>query len=95
MPYVVGGVAYTQVEATYGEGNKESANAVTKIAKTTLYETATMVGIGGGIDFAMTDNVLLRVEYRFSDYGKKKFFTDNEKYNFKTNDFCVDVAYKF
>ncbi|WP_273756001.1 outer membrane protein [Bartonella sp. MM73XJBT] len=93
MPYVAGGVAYTQLEAAYGQvkvGNK------TFVAGSSD-ETATMVGftIGGGIDFAMTDNVLLRAEYRYSDYGKKKFFAQEKEYNFKTNDFRVGVAYKF
>ncbi|QEE08557.1 porin family protein [Bartonella kosoyi] len=93
MPYVAGGVAYTQLEAAHGQ---------VKVADKTFSasssdETATMVGftIGGGIDFAMTDNVLLRAEYRYSDYGKKKFFAKEKEYNFKTNDFRVGVAYKF
>ncbi|WP_330168681.1 outer membrane protein [Bartonella grahamii] len=60
-------------------------------------ETKTMVGftIGGGVDFAMTDNVLLRAEYRYSDFGKKKFANDTREFNYKTNDFRVGVAYKF
>ncbi len=72
MPYVAGGVAYTQLEAAFGQVKVNdkvfSADASDEIA--------TMVGftVGGGIDFAMTDNVLLRAEYRYSDYGKKKFF---------------------
>ncbi|WP_375623097.1 outer membrane protein [Bartonella sp. TT119HLJHH] len=93
MPYVAGGVAYTQLEAAYGvlkEGNKTFVSGSSD-------ETATMVGftIGGGLDFAVTDNVLLRAEYRYSDYGKKKFFAKEKEYNFRTNDFRVGVAYKF
>ncbi|WP_375615143.1 MULTISPECIES: porin [unclassified Bartonella] len=93
MPYVAGGVAYTQLEAAYGEvkvGNKTFVSGSSD-------ETATMVGftIGGGLDFAVTDNVLLRAEYRYADYGKKKFFAKEKEYNFRTNDFRVGVAYKF
>ncbi|WP_375649524.1 outer membrane protein [Bartonella sp. OT172YNZD] len=60
-------------------------------------DTKTMLGftIGGGVDFAMTDNVLLRAEYRYSDFGKKKFANDTREFNYKTNDFRVGVAYKF
>ncbi|WP_375624594.1 MULTISPECIES: outer membrane protein [unclassified Bartonella] len=60
-------------------------------------DTKTMLGftIGGGVDFAMTDNVLLRAEYRYSDFGKKKFADDTREFNYKTNDFRVGVAYKF
>ncbi|WP_375609202.1 MULTISPECIES: outer membrane protein [unclassified Bartonella] len=60
-------------------------------------DTKTMVGftIGGGVDFAMTESVLLRAEYRYSDFGKKKFANDTREFNYKTNDFRVGVAYKF
>ncbi|WP_336287754.1 outer membrane protein [Bartonella sp. CB60] len=64
-----------------------------------LFDTTnTMVGytLGAGFDFAMTDNVILRAEYRYSDFGKKKFLDDFEsKIAYKTNDFRVGVAYKF
>ncbi|GAA5098394.1 outer membrane protein [Bartonella acomydis] len=93
MPYVAGGVAYTQLEAAYGQAKIGDKS----FSSTSSDETATMVGftIGGGIDFAVTDNVLLRAEYRYSDYGKKKFFAKEKEYNFNTNDFRVGVAYKF
>ncbi|WP_273759897.1 outer membrane protein [Bartonella sp. ML70XJBT.G] len=93
MPYVAGGVAYTQLEAAHGSVKVGDKTFVAGASD----ETATMVGftIGGGIDFAMTDNVLLRAEYRYSDYGKKKFFAEEKEYYFKTNDFRVGVAYKF
>ncbi|WP_208442595.1 outer membrane protein, partial [Bartonella raoultii] len=51
--------------------------------------------LGAGVDFAMTDNVLLRAEYRYSDYGKKKYFKDTAELQYRTNDFRVGVAYKF
>ncbi|WP_375626818.1 MULTISPECIES: porin [unclassified Bartonella] len=93
MPYVAGGVAYTQLEAAHGEVKVGDKTFVSGSSA----ETATMVGftIGGGLDFAVTDNVLLRAEYRYSDYGKKKFFAKEKEYNFRTNDFRVGVAYKF
>ncbi|WP_375652652.1 MULTISPECIES: outer membrane protein, partial [unclassified Bartonella] len=93
MPYVAGGVAYTQLEAAHGEVKVGDKTFVSGSSD----ETATMVGftIGGGLDFAVTDNVLLRAEYRYSDYGKKKFFAKEKEYNFRTNDFRVGVAYKF
>ncbi|WP_019219902.1 outer membrane protein [Bartonella florencae] len=93
MPYVAGGAAYTQLEAAHGLV-KIKDKAFSTVSSS---ETATMVGftIGGGLDFAVTDNVLLRAEYRYSGYGKKKFFTEKKEYNFSSNDFRVGVAYKF
>ncbi|GAA5098378.1 hypothetical protein GCM10023260_08840 [Bartonella acomydis] len=51
--------------------------------------------LGGGIDFAVTDNVLLRAEYRYSVYSKKKFNRDGNEVSYKTNDLRVGIAYKF
>ncbi|PIT69587.1 outer membrane protein [Bartonella tribocorum] len=75
-------------------GNKQNIDLT---GGTWADDTKTMVGftVGGGVDFAMTDNVLLRAEYRYSDFGKKKFANDTREFNYKTNDFRVGVAYKF
>ncbi|PIT69588.1 porin [Bartonella tribocorum] len=96
MPYVAGGIAYTQLQVVDTLKAVEAGGA--EIASAKLSDKSkTMVGftIGGGIDFAMTDNVLLRAEYRYSDYGKKAFVKDGNKISYKTNDFRVGVAYKF
>ncbi|WP_254493681.1 outer membrane protein [Bartonella sp. B1099] len=76
---------------------EENKQTVDLMGGTWADDTKTMVGftIGGGVDFAMTDNVLLRAEYRYSDFGKKKFANDTREFNYKTNDFRVGVAYKF
>ncbi|UNF29337.1 porin family protein [Bartonella krasnovii] len=104
MPYIAGGVAYTQMQGiTALEVKKDrllpaKENGGKLIASGNVYdETKTLVGftLGAGVDFAMTDNVLLRAEYRYSDYGKKKYFKDTAELQYKTNDFRVGVAYKF
>ncbi len=51
--------------------------------------------LGGDIDFAMTNYILLRTEYRYSDFGKKEFKKDYLKLGYRSNDFHVDIAYKF
>ncbi|WP_273759896.1 outer membrane protein [Bartonella sp. ML70XJBT.G] len=102
MPYVAGGIAYAQVQGIKSvSGTRPDADdnkKTTALAGGNLYDdTKTMVGftVGGGVDFAMTDNVLLRAEYRYSDYGKKKFMNNTHEFSYKTNDFRVGVAYKF
>ncbi|WP_273720104.1 MULTISPECIES: outer membrane protein [unclassified Bartonella] len=102
MPYIAGGVAYTQMQGISAIEVKKDANAGNDankvIASGTVHdETKTLVGytLGAGVDFAMTDNVLLRAEYRYSDYGKKKYFKDTAELQYRTNDFRVGVAYKF
>ncbi|KEC59385.1 hypothetical protein O93_00716 [Bartonella quintana JK 19] len=96
MPYVAGGIAYTQLQDIVSISLKEQdGEAVSR--KNLTNETKTMIGytLGGGIDFAMTDNVLLRAEYRYSGFGKKKFAKEKLEVNYKTNDFRIGVAYKF
>ncbi|WP_354189616.1 outer membrane protein [Bartonella silvatica] len=96
MPYVAGGVAYAQLQRT--DTTKVTGSDEAEIAHAkTFNKSKTFVGftIGGGVDFAMTDNVLLRAEYRYSDFGKKAFEKGADKTSYKTNDFRVGVAYKF
>ncbi len=97
MPYVAGGIAYTQLQDTalISITGKDSDKV---IASGTLSdETKTLVGytLGAGVDLAMTNNVIVRAEYRYSDFGKKKFSNDKYETSYKTNDFRVGVAYKF
>ncbi|WP_273722584.1 outer membrane protein [Bartonella sp. AU18XJBT] len=102
MPYIAGGVAYTQMQGISAIEVKKavdtSADSGKLVASGNVYdETKTLVGftLGAGVDFAMTDNVLLRAEYRYSDYGKKKYFKDTAELQYRVNDFRVGVAYKF
>ncbi len=96
MPYVAGGVAYTQLNNIISNKSNTEKKA-SDPANWVHDEKKTMIGytLGGGVDFAMTDNILLRAEYRYSDFGKKKFVQDKVEMGYKTNDFRVGVAYKF
>ncbi|WP_142416402.1 outer membrane protein [Bartonella massiliensis] len=98
MPYLSGGIAYTQLQNVFevAANNTESREAI-DLASLASDEKKTMVGytLGGGVDFAMTDNIIVRAEYRYSDFGKKKFVQDKFEMDYKTNDFRVGVAYKF
>lgn len=59
-------------------------------------DTKMMIGytLSSSVDFAVADNVILRAEYRYSDFGKKKF-KDKIELKYKTNDLRIGVAYKF
>ncbi|WP_455478755.1 outer membrane protein [Bartonella sp. B10] len=100
MPYVSSGISYARMNSIFTlMGVRKHADdpvTATRSAQV-LNDTTTMVGytVGGGVDFAMTDNILLRAEYRYSDFGKKKFKNDNAEFQYKTNDFRVGMAYKF
>ncbi len=96
MPYLAGGIAYTQLRNIY-EAEADTKSRAIDFSDLVYNEKKTFVGytLGGGIDFAMTDNVIVRAEYRYSDFGKKKFASEKIEVGYKTNDFRVGVAYKF
>ncbi|WP_019220645.1 outer membrane protein [Bartonella senegalensis] len=97
MPYVAGGIAYTQLQdiASVSITKKETGKVI--VSGNLSDETKAFVGytLGAGVDLAMTNNVIVRAEYRYSDFGKKKFSNDKYETSYKTNDFRVGVAYKF
>lgn len=77
--------------------SKEGDPSVVYGSSDILNERKTMIGytIGGGFDFAITDNILFRTEYRYMDFGKKKFAEDELKINYKVNSFRFGFAWKF
>lgn len=95
MPYIAGGVAYAKVDSNFRI--KDSAGNVVSGYSASGSDTMTGWTIGAGFDYAMTDHVILRAEYRYTDFGDEDYSKDNVKYNvdYKTNDFRVGVAYKF
>ncbi|WP_208435179.1 outer membrane protein [Bartonella phoceensis] len=97
MPYVAGGVAYTQLRSIFSTKASDVPKGEVDFSDWLHDEKKTMIGytFGGGFDFAMTDSVIVRAEYRYSDFGKKKFIHDKIEMSYKTNDFRVGVAYKF
>ncbi|ASV83026.1 outer membrane autotransporter barrel domain protein (plasmid) [Ochrobactrum quorumnocens] len=93
MPYIAGGVAFGSVKNTLSisDGINELSASQSK--------THTGWTAGAGIDYAATDNVIVRLEYRYTDYGHKDYDFDlgtgSARNKFKTNDVRLGVAYKF
>ncbi|MCI0999512.1 porin family protein [Ochrobactrum soli] len=87
LPYIAGGVAF---------GNVKNSGDIGGIG---FSESKTLTGwtIGGGVDYAATDNLILRLEYRYTDYGDKDLDFGGLSVNndFKTNEVRLGVAYKF
>jgi outer membrane immunogenic protein len=94
LPYIAGGVAFGQVKhsldlidpAIPGGGAHEN------FRKTHVGWTA-----GAGVDYAATDNIFLRLEYRYTDLGDKSYTLIGESFksNFKMHEVRLGVAYKF
>ncbi|MGU3401357.1 outer membrane protein [Brucellaceae bacterium D45D] len=92
MPYIAGGVAFGSI--------KTSGYVTDGLNALSASESKTRTGwtIGGGVDYAATDNVILRLEYRYTDFGKKDLdFGVNAglENKFKSNDIRLGIAYKF
>jgi outer membrane immunogenic protein len=88
LPYIAGGVAFAGANGTFVSGG------------TPVQEFSdTLVGwtVGVGVEYAFTDNLLARAEYRYTDYGDLDFTlggTDGS-FGFKKSDVRVGLAYKF
>jgi len=90
LPYFAAGVSYANIKNGYTDENGNKAG-----------KTDTRAGwnVGVGLDYAMTDHIILRGEYRFTDFGDDTYKApaDGRKYkvDFNHNDIRLGVAYKF
>ncbi|WP_212112431.1 outer membrane protein [Bartonella queenslandensis] len=97
MPYIAGGVAYTQMQYILSLLTKLQEDSTVFASGDVFNKTKTMIGytVGGGFDLAMTDDIIMRTEYRYTDFFKQKFANDELKMSTQTHNFRLGVAYKF
>ncbi|MBZ9743312.1 MULTISPECIES: outer membrane protein [unclassified Mesorhizobium] len=95
LPFVTGGLAIGK----YSAGTSLSpflGSPPSEISDTMVGWTA-----GAGLEYAVTDNLIARVEYRYSDYGRQSqstpfiFTTQAARVDLTTNDVRVGLSYKF
>lgn len=95
LPYIAGGVAFGSVK------NSGYFDLGTDYFSASQSKTLTGWTAGAGVDYAATDNIIVRLEYRYTDYGRKDFGGSNDFFSFdtgnklKTNEIRLGVAYKF
>ncbi|RLP22621.1 outer membrane protein [Mesorhizobium sp. YM1C-6-2] len=91
LPYLAGGVAFADVD-------HEGFSAPNASAGT---GSDTFVGwtIGAGAEYAFTDNLIVRAEYRYTDFGSEDYAATlnfpAHSVDLKTNDIRLGVSYKF
>ncbi|MDP3896654.1 MAG: porin family protein [Mesorhizobium sp.] len=89
LPYIAGGLAFGDVNYSIIEGS------------TVTPFTDTMVGwtLGAGLEYAFTDKIIGRFEYRYTDFGSVESGSNGSviggKIDLKTNDIRLGIAYKF
>lgn len=79
----------------YGTAGIAAANV--KVNNAGAKDDSTMLGwtAGAGVEAFVTDNVTARVEYRYSDYGKKTFAGAGVKSGFEDHSVRVGMGVKF
>jgi len=105
MPFVTGGVAYTN----FSMDELNCANPGCVIGHRTGTGQAFGATIGAGVNYALTDNVILGAEYRYSNYGPTSVTTvldnattsalqgklGNYQFNLQTSEVRATLAFKF
>lgn len=87
MPYATAGVAYGGHKLSGADGVVSGRDDKTLVGYT----------VGAGVEGLVTDNITARVEYRYTDYGSKKFDIGGarEKVSVSDNRVMAGAAYKF
>jgi outer membrane immunogenic protein len=91
LPYISGGLAIARVHGGYDYINADGD----------IDDTKTGWTLGAGVDYAFTDNLIFRGEYRYSNFGDvtaQPFlpaFADTHTLHFTSHDLRVGIAYKF
>lgn len=91
LPYISGGVAFGNVDTSYAFAGGTPF----------LTKSSSRVGwtVGFGLEYAFTDNIIGRIDYRYTDLGSKSFTdTAENTYDnpeFHSNSVLAGIRYKF
>lgn len=96
LPYVAAGISFTELK--YSMVNERYYDR-SSYDYDSYRETRALQGgtVGAGIDYAINDHIILRTEYRYTDYGTESFSLGllKRELELKTHDIRLGVAYKF
>ncbi len=96
MPYVTGGFAFADYDAQVLSFGAPIPGTGYAFSETSVGWTA-----GVGAEYAFTDNIIFRAEYRYSDFGKEDvlmFFpapVPDQTFELDTHDVTLGVSWKF
>ncbi|MGX5842956.1 outer membrane protein [Mesorhizobium sp. ArgA1] len=96
LPFVAAGLAVANYKHT-------TVFLPSEVPYADVVDTLTGYTLGAGLEYAVSDNWLIRGEYRFADLGHHKStrhaFSDgtplHDEIELKTNDIRIGIAYKF
>lgn len=86
MPYITGGAAYGRLN--FAESGLLVGSGDVNLSGWT---------IGAGAEYAVTDNLLIRTEYRYTEFSRKSFTTTitNFDVDLNSHDIRLGISYKF
>ena len=89
LPYIAGGVAFGRMDV--------EAFSTTPASLGSDDDTSAGWTIGAGLEYAFTDNILGRAEYRYTDFGDFDFDIGDGSgsVDLTTSDVRLGIAYKF
>ncbi len=91
LPYIAGGVAFgnSKTNISFTNGATFATNDSSRVGYT----------IGGGLEYAITNNILARVEYRYTDFGRESFGNTaanaQARSDYKSHAVLGGISYKF
>ena len=91
LPFVTAGVAFADYSGT----------SIAPGFSGEIDESRVGWTVGAGLEYAFTDNLIGRIEYRYADYGNESrsgpfaFPGDPVRLDLKTSDIRVGISYKF
>jgi outer membrane immunogenic protein len=93
MPYVTGGFAFADYDLDFTSGGVVFPGF--GVSETSVGWTA-----GFGAEYAFTDNLIFRAEYRYSDFGDEDAFSllfpiPGSSFDLESHDVTIGVSYKF
>jgi outer membrane immunogenic protein len=91
LPYFAVGVAFGEIKHDFFD--------VPTTVTATFSDTFTGWTIGGGLEYAVTDNIIVRGEYRYTDFGSEEYPVetplDAHDLEVESHDVRFGVSYKF
>lgn len=89
LPYVTGGVAYGDIRTqTKNAGGTHFGSSKGRVGYT----------VGAGVEYAITDQISARIEYGFTNFGKKNYVVDgglNVGSRQRVHTVMIGISYKF
>lgn len=97
LPYIAGGLAFADYDANLALGGVPFP----PVFGSGFDDTSVGWTIGGGAEYAFTDNLIFRAEYRYSNFGTEDVFlilplaTPGQEFELESHDLTIGVSYKF